>query len=128
VYKQSGSEDPECINLQVQRTQCINSQVQRFRGSENPECNTLGLLNLTVYTLWVFWTWLFIHSGSWLLNLWTWRFIHSGSSEPDCLYTLGFLNLTVHTLWVFWTSETVRFRRPRVYKQSGSEVQKTQSV
>jgi hypothetical protein len=43
VYKQSGSEDPECINLQVQRfrrprvyeqsgsedSECINSQVQK---------------------------------------------------------------------------------------------------
>jgi hypothetical protein len=47
VNKQSGSEDPECINLQVQRFR--RPRVYEPSGSEVPEP-----LNLKVYILWVF--------------------------------------------------------------------------
>ena len=49
----------------------------RYGIAEPDWSYTLGLLNLTVHTLWVFWT-----------------------SEPEGLYTLGLLNLSAYTLWV----------------------------
>jgi hypothetical protein len=44
VYKQSGSEDPEYINLQVQRFR--RHRVYEQSGSKNPECINSQVLKI----------------------------------------------------------------------------------